>query len=133
MVSNYSAYVWWYIRRSYGLLTEDGNVSKRGYVMSQFAKYVRPGFVRIAATEKPYTDVYVTAYKNASGKIVVVAINNGTSQRQLQLGVGTAATSFQKVRTTSANNNEYAGTYSVTNGVATAYIDPGSVNTFVSQ
>jgi O-glycosyl hydrolase len=133
MVSNYSAYVWWYIRRSYGLLTEDGNVSKRGYVMSQFAKYVRPGFVRIAATEKPYTDVYVTAYKNASGKIVVVAINNGTSQRQLQLGVGTAATSFQKVRTTSANNNEYAGTYSVVNGVATAYIDPGSVNTFVSQ
>lgn len=62
MVSNYSAYVWWYIRRSYGLLTEDGAISKRGHVMSQFARFVRPGMVRIAATEKPYSDVFVTAY-----------------------------------------------------------------------
>jgi O-glycosyl hydrolase len=133
MVSNYSAYVWWYIRRSYGLLTEDGKVSKRGYIMSQFAKYVRPGATRIAATEKPYSDVYVTAFKTSAGKLVVVAINNGTSQRQLQLQAGSAATSFTKYRTTSADNDGYAGQYTVTGGVATAYIDPGSVNTFVGQ
>ncbi|MFZ6757054.1 glycoside hydrolase family 30 protein [Undibacterium sp. Ji50W] len=134
MVANYSAYVWWYIRRSYGLITEDGNVSKRGYIMSQYAKYVRPGYTRISATEKPYSDVFVTAYKNSSGKIVVVAINNGTSQRQvkLQLSTGSAA-SFVKYRTSSSFNNEYAGQYTVTSGLATAYIDPGSVNTFVSQ
>lgn len=134
MVANYSAYVWWYIRRSYGLITEDGNVSKRGYIMSQYAKYVRPGYTRIAATEKPYSDVFVTAYKNSSGKIVVVAINNGTSQRQvkLQLSAG-GATAFVKYRTSSSFNNEYAGQYTVTSGLATAYIDPGSVNTFVSQ
>jgi O-glycosyl hydrolase len=133
MVANYSAYVWWYIRRSYGLLTEDGNVSKRGYIMAQFAKYVRPGAVRIAATEKPYADVYVTAYRNTAGKLVVVAVNNGTSQRQLQLQVGSAAPGFTKYRTTSTDNTGYAGQYTVTGGVATAYIDPGSVNTFVSQ
>ena len=133
MVANYSAYVWWYIRRSYGLLTEDGNVSKRGYIMAQFAKYVRPGAVRIAATEKPYADVYVTAYKNTAGKLVVVAVNNGTSQRQLQLQVGSAAPGFTKYRTTSTDNTGYAGQYTVTGGVATAYVDPGSVNTFVSQ
>jgi glucuronoarabinoxylan endo-1,4-beta-xylanase len=133
MVANYSAYVWWYIRRSYGLLTEDGNVSKRGYIMAQFAKYVRPGAVRIAATEKPYADVYVTAYKNTAGKLVVVAVNNGASQRQLQLQVGSAAPGFTKYRTTSTDNTGYAGQYTVTGGVATAYVDPGSVNTFVSQ
>jgi len=134
MVANYSAYVWWYVRRSYGLLTEDGAVSKRGYVMSQFSKYVRPGYVRIAATEKPHSDVLVTAYKNAAGKLVVVAINTGTSQRQLVLTLqaGSAA-SFVKTRTSASHGNEYAGTYTVTNGKATAYIDPGSVNTFVSQ
>jgi glucuronoarabinoxylan endo-1,4-beta-xylanase len=133
MVANYSAYVWWTIRRSYGLLTEDGNVSKRGYIMAQFAKYVRPGAVRIAATEKPYADVYVTAYRNTAGKLVVVAVNNGTSQRQLQLQAGSAAPGFTKYRTTSTDNTGYAGQYTVTGGVATAYIDPGSVNTFVSQ
>lgn len=133
MVANYSAYVWWYIRRSYGLLTEDGSVSKRGYIMSQFAKYVRPGAVRIAATEKPYGDVYVTAYRTSAGKLVVVAVNNGTSQRQLQLNVGGAAAGFTKYRTTAADNDGYAGQYTVTGGVATAYIDPGSVNTFVGQ
>jgi O-glycosyl hydrolase len=132
MVSNYSAYVWWYIRRSYGLLTENGAVSKRGYIMSQFAQYVRPGYTRISATEKPYSDVYVTAYKSSAGKLVVVAINTGTVQHELQLQVGSAATSFMKYRTTSSDNNAYAGQYTVTSGVATAYIDPGSVNTFVS-
>ena len=133
MVANYSAYVWWYIRRSYGLLTEDGKVSKRGFIMAQFAKYVRPGAVRIAATEKPYADVFVTAFKNSAGKLVVVAVNNGTSQRQLQLQVGAAATGFTKYRTTSTDNVGYGGQYAVTGGVATAFIDPGSVNTFVSQ
>jgi O-glycosyl hydrolase len=133
MVANYNAYVWWYIRRSYGLLTEDGNVSKRGYILAQFAKYVRPGYVRIAATEKPYADVYVTAFKSSAGKLVVVAINNGTSQRLLKLQVGSAAPAFTKYRTTSVDNDGYAGQYTVSGGVATAYIDPGSINTFVSQ
>lgn len=134
MTSNYSAYVWWYIRRSYGLLTEDGKVSKRGYIMSQYAKYIRPGYTRIAATAKPYADVFVTAYKNSSGNMVVVAINNGTSQRQIQLLLNAgSASAFVKYRTSATINNEYAGQYTVSNGAATAYIDPGSVNTFVSQ
>ncbi len=134
MTSHYSAYVWWYIRRSYGLITEDGNVSKRGYIMSQYAKYVRPGYTRISATEKPYSDVFVTAYKNSSGKMVVVAINNGTLQRQitLQLSAGSAS-SFVKYRTSSSVNNQYAGQYTVTNSSTSAYIDPSSINTFVSQ
>lgn len=134
MVSNYSAHVWRYIRRSYGMITNDGAVSKRGYIMAQYARYVRPGFVRIAATEKPYSDVYVTAHKNAAGQLVVVAVNDGTSQRRtvLNLAAGSAA-SFVKTRTSETISNQYAGTYAVTDGQATAYIDPGSVNTFVSQ
>lgn len=133
MVANYNAYVWWYIRRSYGLLTEDGLVSKRGFVMAQYAKYVRPGYTRVAATEKPHADVYLTAYKSSSGKMVVVAINTGTSQRQVQLAFSSGApVSLQKYRTTAGVNNEYAGQYTLVSGVATAYIDPSSVNTFVS-
>jgi O-glycosyl hydrolase len=135
MVSNYSAYTWWYIRRAYGLMSEDGQVSKRGWIVSHYAKYVRPGFRRIAATEKPYTDVLVTAYRNdANGKLVVLVTNQGTTQRQVQLRLPVgAATAFTKYRTNATANNEYGGQYSGSNGVFTAYVDPGSVNTFVSQ
>lgn len=134
MMSNYSAYVWWYIRRSYGLLTEDGLISKRGHVMSQFARFVRPGMVRIAATEKPYSDVFVSAYKDSAGKLVVVVINNGTSQRRVDLTLAAgSATSFTKTRTSSTVSSGYAGSYAVSGGVASAYVDPGSINTFVSQ
>ncbi len=77
VVGNMSAYVWWYIRRSYGPMNEDGTISKRGYMMAQYSKYVRPGDVRIAATEQPATDVYVSAYKS-DNQIKIVAINKGT-------------------------------------------------------
>ena len=35
VVGNMSAYVWWYIRRSYGPMKENGQISKRGYMMAQ--------------------------------------------------------------------------------------------------
>jgi glucuronoarabinoxylan endo-1,4-beta-xylanase len=44
MNAGYNMYTWWYIRRSYGMMDESGNVTKRGYVMAQWAKWVRPGF-----------------------------------------------------------------------------------------
>ncbi|PTT87520.1 xylanase, partial [Pelomonas sp. HMWF004] len=60
--------------------------------------------------------------------------NTGTSQRQLVLTLqGGSAASFVKTRTSGSYSNAYAGTYTVTGGKATAYVDPGSVNTFVSQ
>jgi hypothetical protein len=134
MVANYSAYVWWYIRRFYGLITEDGNVSKRGWIMSQYAKFVRPGYVRIGATQNPWPDVYVTAYKGNDGKVVVVAVNNGTAQRRVDLAFGGAAPRTLKRYVTSAATNEsYAGDYAVIAGGASADLEPSSVSTFVSQ
>jgi O-glycosyl hydrolase len=134
MAANYSAYVWWYIRRFYGLITEDGNVSKRGWIMSQYAKFVRPGYVRIGATQNPYPDVYVTAYKGGDGKVVVVAVNNGTAQRRVDLTFGSAAPrTLQRYVTSAATNESYAGDYPVIAGGASADLEPSSVSTFVSQ
>ena len=78
VVGNMSAYTWWYIRRSYGLMTEDGKISKRGYCMAQYSKFVRPGAVRIDATEIPEKDVYVSAYKK-DNQVTVVAVNKSTT------------------------------------------------------
>jgi O-glycosyl hydrolase len=134
MIANYSAYVWWYIRRSYGLLTEDGNVSKRGHIMAQYARSVRPGYSRIVATERPYHDVLVTAYKGGDGKLVVVAVNNGAQQRKVDLKFSANAPRTLVRTTTSATaSQQYAGEYAVTNGVASLTIEPLSVSTLVNQ
>nr|AAN07016.1 YnfF [Bacillus subtilis] len=79
---DFQAYVWWYIRRSYGPMKEDGMISKRGYNMAHFSKFVRPGYVRIDATKNPEPNVYVSAYKG-DNKVVIVAINkNNTGVNQ---------------------------------------------------
>lgn len=105
VVGNMSAYTWWYIRRSYGLMTEDGKISKRGYCMAQYSKYVRPGAVRIEATEQPSKDVLVSAYKK-DNQVTVVAINKGTEgyAQSFTVGSGEKIVDIDRYRT-SANEN----------------------------
>ena len=101
---DFQAYVWWYIRRQYGPMKEDGNISKRGYMMAQFSKFVRPGYVRVDATKNPASNVYVSAYKG-DNKVVIVAINKGTSQvsQSFNLQNGTASKVSSWVTTGSQN------------------------------
>ena len=96
VVGNFSQYTWWYIRRCYGLIMEKdfgnklsipsneiGKVSKRGYVLSQFARFVRPGAIRVGATAKPEANVYASAYKSADGdSVIVVLINRDYGQNK---------------------------------------------------
>jgi O-glycosyl hydrolase len=134
MNSNYNAYVWWYLRRSYGLLTEDGNDSKRGHIVAQNAKHVRPGYSRIAATERPYHDLLVTAYKGGDGKLVVVAVNNGAQRRTVNLRF-TADTPQTLLRymTSATASQQFVGEHALSNGAASLAFEPLSVTTLVSQ
>jgi O-glycosyl hydrolase len=78
--AEFQAYVWWYIRRHYGPMREDGTISKRGYMMAHYSKFVRPGYVRVdAAQTSPNPDILVSAYKDDDSKAVIVAINRGTT------------------------------------------------------
>ena len=116
------------------MISEGGSVSKRGYVKSQFARFVRPGSVRIGATEHPYADVSTTAYRTPDNKIVVVAVNTGTAHQRLDLTVPAgAATQFVKYTTSSSLNAGYAGAYTVSGGKTSLYIDPQSIATLVGQ
>lgn len=134
MVANFNAYIWWYIRRSYGLISENGAVSKRGYAMSQFARFVRPGSVRIGATEHPYSDVSVTAYRTPDNKLVLVAVNTGTGHQRLDLTLPSgAAAQFARYTTSSTLNVGFGGHYSVVNGKTSLYVDPQSVTTLVGN
>jgi glucuronoarabinoxylan endo-1,4-beta-xylanase len=128
---NFQAYVWWYIRRSYGPMKEDGTISKRGYNMAQFSKFIRPGYVRVDATKNPNNNVYTSAYKG-DNKVVIVAINRGTSSvnQNFVLQNGTAASVSSWV-TDSSRNLGTGSTINLTNGSFTAQLPAQSVTTFV--
>ncbi len=131
--ADFQAYVWWYIRRSYGPMKEDGNISKRGYMMAHFSKFVRPGYVRVDATKNPNTNVYVSAYKG-DNKVVIVAINKATSavsqKFNIQAGKPTQVSSW----VTDGSRNMAAGApVSVSGDSFTAQLPAQSVTTFVGE
>lgn len=129
---DFQAYVWWYIRRQYSPMNEDGSISKRGDSMAQFSKFVRPGYVRVDATKNPNTNVYVSAYKG-SNKAVIVAINKSTSavSQRFVLQNGTASSFASWI--TDANRKVAAGSnINVSNGAFTAQLPALSVTTFVA-
>jgi len=105
VVGNMSAYTWWYIRRSYGLMTEDGKISKRGYCMAQYSKYVRPGDVRIDATEQPADDVLVSAYKGDDNQVTIVAVNKSDKEYTQNFRIDNESISDVDRYRTSANEN----------------------------
>lgn len=134
MKAGWNAYVWWYTVRFYGPIDEGGNVSKRGYVMSQFARFVRPGFTRVSATDNNIrTLVDVTAYRNGS-KLVIVAVNRRTSAKShvFTMWNGTVGT-FTPYVTSSNKNCERQSDISYKNGSFTYTLEPSSVTTFVSN
>lgn len=125
-----NAYVWWYIVRFYGPILEDGSVSKRGYVMSHYARFVRPGYTRVEATTNPRAGVYVTAYTNGTN-VVLVVVNSGSSVEQpfsvLNRSVGTVT----RYVTSSSKNCVQEGTTALSNGRFAATLDSSSITTFV--
>ncbi|HKO92874.1 MAG TPA: glycoside hydrolase family 30 beta sandwich domain-containing protein [Polyangiaceae bacterium] len=134
MSANFNAYIWWYIRRSYGPLTEDGLVSKRGYLMAQYAKFVRPGYVRVAASQPAQGGVFVTAYEHAGDPLVLVAVNQNTSEQNINLAVHNGcADSFDRFTTSASKNLSEDGPVSLVQNRGSVTLDAQSVTTFVSR
>lgn len=132
--AEFQAYVWWYIRRSYGPMTEDGQISKRGANMAHFSKFVRPGYVRIDATSNPQSNVYTSAYKGTDSEIVIVAINKGTSAVSQPFTLeNNTASSVSSWLTDESRNLESQSGISVSNGSFTGQLPAESVTTFVTD
>jgi glucuronoarabinoxylan endo-1,4-beta-xylanase len=89
MVAGMSAYVWWYIVRYYGPISDGtmgsgnkGDVTKRGWIMSQFSRFIRPGYLRVECDDNPQFGVYASAYRDSTlSKVVIVAVNTSSSTR----------------------------------------------------
>lgn len=133
MNAGWAAYVWWYIRRSYGCIDENSNITKLGWVTAQFARYIRPGYSKISCTANPTTGVYTTAYKSGT-KIVVVAINtNSAATYQPFTLSGVTLSAFAKYVTSSSKNCQYMNDVPVSNGSFGILMDASSVTTLVSK
>lgn len=132
VVGNMSAYVWWYIRRSYSPMNEDGSISKRGYCMAQYSKYVRPGYIRVGATEQPDDKVLVSAYKGGGDKVVIVAVNSSSTEYNKNFTItGAEISNVNRFRT--SQNENIAPTLDMKyNGSSfNAQLPAQSVSTFV--
>ncbi len=128
-----SAYVWWYIVRFYGPIDESGNVTKRGYIMSQFSRFIRPDYYKVSATENPQTGVYVTAYKSAAKLIVVVVNENSTPTEQTFNLINGPFNKFTPYVTSKTKNSFQGSDVAVSNYSFTATLEDSSVTTFVSD
>ena len=132
MTAGWAAYVWWYIRRFYGPIDENSSITKVGYVMAHFARYVRPGYTKIACSANPTTGVYTTAYKSGS-KIVIVAINTNTAITYQPFTIsGTTVNSFNRYATTSSSNLE-SSSFSISNNAFGINLPASSITTLVSN
>jgi hypothetical protein len=133
MLANYNAYIWWYIRRFYGPLLESGSISKRGYVMSQFAKFVRPGFKRIEATVNPISNVFISSFKKDTN-VVIVVVNQNPAPADLDFTLQNASTDHITKFTTSDDKNLLnEGTISVTENTFSTTFDARSITTLTTN
>jgi len=132
--ANFSAYIWWYGKRFYGPIGEDGLITKRGYMISQFAKYIPVGSVRLGSGANSKPDVLVSAYKAGNSKKIIVVINNydQTVNQKINLN-GAGATEVIPYTTTELKNAEAGTKITLSNNSFTVSLAPKSVTTFVEQ
>ena len=132
-MAGFNVYNWWYLKRSYGPIDENDNPTKRGFVMAQYSKFIRPGAQRIGAPYTVSNNVSLTAYKNGTG-IVIVAVNMGTAaiNQPFSLSVG-APSSFIPYITSSSLSLASQPSVSVTGGAFSCVLPPQSITTLVSN
>lgn len=130
---DFQAYVWWYIRRGYSPMKEDGTISKRGYSMAHYSKFIRPGYVRVEATKNPEPEIYTSAYKG-DDKVVIVAVNKGTTEATKSFDIQNGNISQVSSWVTDGNRSmDSEPDMNAVNNSFTAQLPPQSVTTFVSE
>ena len=107
--------------------------------MSQFARFIRPGFYRVES--KVYQpsilrNVDVTAYKDtSSSKVIVVAVNSDSTEAETVFRIqnGSMTTTFTPYTTSATKNCEQGNSFDVNGDSFTLTLEPSSITTFVSN
>jgi len=136
---NVSAWHYWWLmpdkpNTSYGSLSQDGTtLALRAWAFGNWSRFVRPGFVRVAATESPQTSVSVTAFTDpASGRVVVVAINQARYDVDQDFSIaGGTATDLTPWVTSATQQLEAQTPISLVDGAFSTTLPAQSVTSFV--
>ncbi|MBF9133753.1 glycoside hydrolase family 5 [Plantactinospora sp. S1510] len=139
MESNWNAYIWWYGKRYYSFIgdgesaygTTAGAPLKRGYAFSQYAKYVRPGYQRVAlAKSSKASPLEVTAYQG-DGKITLVILNRSNSAVNNAVIQAPQNVTRAEHYLTSQNANAASQPTGVNGGQVTVNVGARSISTVV--
>jgi glucuronoarabinoxylan endo-1,4-beta-xylanase len=105
---------------------------KRAYALGNWSKFVRPGFVRVDATDTPVPGVLIDAYRDDSGHIAVVAVNTTSSSATVPFTAAGGTFGTMTPWVTDPDNDLVAQSpFDATNGFSFA-LPPTSVVTFVN-
>jgi len=109
--------------------------TKRLWVLGNYARFVRPGYMRVSTSGTVPSGVLVSAYQNpADGTVVVVAINSNTAATPLSLYVsGVVPCSITPWVTSATDSLASKSAITVSNARFGATLDPQSVTTFVGK
>jgi glucuronoarabinoxylan endo-1,4-beta-xylanase len=138
VVGEASAWLYWWYQASgdnEGVIITNGTLTKRAYVMGNYAKFVRPGFVMVDVTGNSNASLLLSAFKGTDGSVVVVAINKSSSAVTVPITIsGGAAPASCTPYVTSSSANIAAGTaVTATGGTFSASLAGTTVTSFVCK
>jgi glucuronoarabinoxylan endo-1,4-beta-xylanase len=107
--------------------------TKRLWVLGNYARFVRPGYMRVSTAGTVPSGVLLSAYQNpADGTLAVVAINNNSSATPLSLFVsGVVPCSITPWVTSGTDNLASKAAITVSKARFSATLDPQSATSFV--
>jgi glucuronoarabinoxylan endo-1,4-beta-xylanase len=125
--AQFNGYTWWYIKRSYGPIN-NGAITKRGWCMAHWSRFIRPGFYRVDATATPASGVYLSAYKNDTD-VVIIAVNTGSATSINVSVAGANVSSYDRFTTSSGKSFASDGKVAVSGGSIALSLEASSVTT----
>ncbi|GKX29976.1 hypothetical protein SH1V18_24560 [Vallitalea longa] len=107
--------------------------SKKLYVLGNYSRFIKPGYVRIGITENPISDVKLSAYKDEeTGDFTIVAINESDTNHVINITLSefNAGKITPYVTNADVNLQKYDD-IQLSNGNFTVSLGAGSVTTLV--
>lgn len=104
-------------------------LTKKYYSMGQFSRYIRPGMTMLKSSNN-----CVAAFDEKGGRLVIVATNDGSSDKQLTFdlsGFSALGNTAQTIRTSNSENWKDVGNANVSGGALQANLAKQSVTTFI--
>ncbi|WP_193726869.1 glycoside hydrolase family 30 protein [Paenibacillus guangzhouensis] len=115
--------------------TSTYQLTKRYFTFGNYSKFIKPGYVRIGATDNPQSGVYTSAYKDpATGKFTIVAVNDTNASADLNfVPNGFTAGKITPYTTNDSLSLGQGRNIQLVNGKFNSVIPPKSVVTFVGE